>query len=48
MHIQGNYNSMKARMITIELKKCNEFLSGGCKSDAEIMEFFRGKYLLIL
>ena len=53
MQIYGDYNSNKARIINIQLEICND---GGyfaeksitCKSPAEITQFLRNKYFVML
>ena len=42
----GDYNSLAARTITVQLKKCHGKVY--CKSDEEINKFIRDKYLLML
>ena len=48
--IFGDYNSVSANLINIQLVKCNNVTQPGveCKSDEEILNFFRGKYILLL
>ena len=43
--IYGDFNSIEARQINIQLKKCR---GSGCKTDEQIKEFFSGKYLMLL
>ena len=44
-HTQGNFNSEKASVIRVRLNKCLD--KPYCKSEEEIVEFFKGKYLLL-
>ena len=45
-YIFGNYNSNSGRMIRIKLNKCANKIY--CKPENEIIDFFRGKYLLFI
>ena len=45
MTISGNFHSVSADIIQVKLKKC--FKKDYCKSDKEIEEFFRFKFLLL-
>ena len=44
--IHGDFNSANARQINVQLRKCRG--RPDCKSDEQILEYFSGKYLLIL
>ena len=44
--LHGDYNSQTARMINVQLRKCRD--RPDCKSDEEILEYFRGRYIMIL
>ena len=46
MYIHGSYNSKTARLVNIQLRRCRGRTD--CKTDEEIKDFFRNKYLLIL
>ena len=46
MHINGDFDSDTARQINIQLLKCTD--RPDCKSEEEILDYFKGKYLLIL
>ena len=46
MELYGDWNSEKARKISVILEKCTGEMH--CKSEEEIDEFMRGKYLLLL
>ena len=53
MRIYGNFNSFKARIINMQLIRCHDggyFAENGitCKSDAEITQFLRNKYFIML
>lgn len=45
MWIHGNYDSSNARQLNIQLQKCHD--RPDCKSDDEIAEFLRGKFLFV-
>ena len=45
LRISGDYNSETARLINIQLKRCE---GQGCKSESEITDYFRNKFLLVL
>ena len=44
--VHGAYNSKRARHLNFQLKKCRG--SPECKTEEEILDFFRDKYLIIL
>ena len=48
--IQGDYNSYKARVLKIVFEKCNNdtITEGVCKSDIEIQQFMRRKFITTL
>ena len=46
MKIYGDYNSSKARLLTVRLIRCQDDIK--CKSDEEITNFLSNKYFLIL
>ena len=43
--ISGNYNTVNASYIEVELNRCKG--KDYCKTDEEINEFIRGKYLMV-
>ena len=43
--IYGNFDSVEARLLNVQLKRCE---GAGCKSPDEITEFFRNKFVLML
>ena len=47
LEVQGEYNSDTAQHLNFQLIKCKGGKAKGCKSDAEISEYFRDKYILI-
>ena len=46
MYLYGDYNSEKARLIQLQLEICHD--KPICKPRDEIIEFARGKYLVLL
>ena len=46
LFLWGDFESVKARQFNIDFKKCTG--EAYCKTDEEITDFLRGKYLLIL
>lgn len=46
MTVYGDFNSDKARMLSVQLKRCVG--ETYCKSSVEIEDYFRGKFLLFL
>ena len=46
LELYGDWNSEKARTIQISLKRCSG--QAYCKTDEEIDQFLKGKYLLLL
>ena len=46
MEIQGNFSSPSARLIDIELVRCEN--QHYCKSSEEITEYLRNKYFLLM
>lgn len=48
VHVQGDYNSYKAREFTILFTRCdNSTFEGVCKSDEQITEWLRRKFIFI-
>ena len=51
LYLQGDYDSDVASLFNVQLKKCvnntDEAEAPVCKSDEEIIEFFRNKFLII-
>ena len=45
-YIFGNYNSMKARLLDVQLQKCQG--EKYCKSEEEINTFLRNKFIIML
>lgn len=45
MAINGDQNSDKARLLTVQLKRCS---GDGCKTEKEIQEYFREKWIVLL
>ena len=45
--LYGDFNALEARQLNIQLVKCIGGVEGGCKSDAEIMKFFRNKWIVM-
>ena len=48
LRLYGDYNSYKALQFNIQFIKCHDKPAGFCKTDAEIKEFMRDKFILIL
>ena len=50
MYVFGDYNSIKSSLLNIQLIRCNkkDHPDVECKSDSEIKDFFRDKFILIL
>lgn len=48
-YIYGEYNSDRASLMDIQLLKCNalDHPDVECKSEEDILEFFRGKFVLL-
>ena len=46
LKINGNFDTSVADLLNIQLIKCNS--RSDCKSDEEILAFFRNKFLVIL
>ena len=46
LELNGDWDSEKARTIQINLKKCQGYEY--CKTDEQITQFMKGKYLLLL
>ena len=44
--IYGDFNSGQARQLNIQLKKCTG--RPDCKSDTDIVKFFKNKFLLVM
>ena len=44
--LNGDFNSATALMMNIQLIKCTG--REDCKSDAEILKFFRGRYIMLM
>ena len=47
MAIYGNFQAEKARLLGVQLVKCTN-RPGYCKTEEEILDYFRGKYLILL
>ena len=47
MYIHGDYDSYNARMLNIQLVKCKGGAEAGCKSNEEILKFFRNKFIVL-
>lgn len=45
MFIYGDFDTAKTRQLNIQLKRCT---GPGCKTEAEILEFFRDKFLVLM
>ena len=45
--IQGNYDSGKARNFVVTFEKCDPSKRDTCKSEEEITEWIKGKFILI-
>ena len=48
LDIQGNYDTIAARTPSISLVKCDREKRTTCKSDKEIDDFVRGKFLITI
>ena len=48
IEIQGDYNSVKARHLKLMFEKCDPTERTTCKSELEISEWMRRKYIVIL
>ena len=48
MWVRGSFDSESARLISIRLNRCVESETQKCKSDEEITQFFRNKFLVFL
>ena len=46
--LRGNYDTTAARTVVINVYKCNPSVRDTCKSEEEIDDFIRGKYIIIL
>ena len=46
--LQGMYESEKARQLAIAFEKCDPKLRATCKSDHEITEWIKGKYIVTI
>ena len=46
MNIYGDFNSEEARLIDVQLIRCHD--QDYCKSDEEIMQWMKNKWLLLL
>ena len=46
LSIYGDWNTDEAQSVHVYLNKCQGY--DYCKTDEEIKEFFRGKYMLLL
>ena len=44
-YISGNFNTVNASQIRVYLNKCQD--KDYCKTDEEINDFIRGKYLIV-
>ena len=45
-YIHGNFNTEKARNIRVRLNRCRG-QQNNCKTDHEITEFVKGKYMIV-
>ena len=48
MSLKGDFNSATANLLVMRLEKCRETESLKCKTDDEITQFLRNKWLLII
>ena len=50
MRIAGDYQSDKAELLNLRLNKCDSSIDTEvvCKSDEEILEFFRNKFFFVI
>ena len=48
LEIQGDYNSVKARHLKLMFEKCDSTVTWGCKSDTEITDWLKRKFIVIL
>ena len=46
LSIHGDYNSYKAQMLNVQLVRCHD--RNDCKTDAQITEFFKNKFILLI
>ena len=46
--IWGDYNSAKAQQLVVQFHACESDDPGYCKSESEITEYMRGKYILLV
>ena len=46
-YISGSFDTSKARNIRIRLNRCRSEDKDYCKTDDEITDFVRGKYMMI-
>ena len=47
MTINGDFDSTSANLLLLRLEKCRESPTLKCKSEEEITEYFRNKWLLL-
>ena len=47
LEIYGDFNSEKAKQFNVQLVKCTGGEANGCKSETEIMAFFRNKWIMM-
>ena len=48
LYVYGDYYSVNARQMNIQLLKCEGGEANGCKDDDEIKEFFRNKFIFLV
>ena len=48
IEVQGDYNSVKARHLKIMFEKCDSNLVDNCKTDEEITEWMKRKFVVVL
>ena len=46
--VQGDYDSNTARLLIIAFNRCLGGPDNGCKTEEEINDFIKGKYLTLL
>ena len=48
MYVQGNFDTSAARLVNARLNRCVNSPDLTCKSEEEITEFFRNKFIYLL
>ena len=48
LDVSGNFNSNSIRHLQIHLVKCDSSIRGDCKSDEEITEWLRRKFIIVM